>query len=200
MKKTILFTLFLGFFAVVIPGTSLFADIGLGSRFDVGLDLFAIPISEYYTDDTDDNDEVAIFPIIPLIDAGLYGQFTFGMLNMGIGLRAFSLIVINVFSPSIYAELNLWRLTLNAQITGGALYVFPLYLIAGPYFIPELSVWYTLNNSKRNQMRLGVGALSLISTQAINEEVLRDVSNNAIFYIAFKAVFPSNWMKWKRES
>ncbi|MDR2575299.1 MAG: hypothetical protein LBC52_02530 [Treponema sp.] len=195
MKKTILFTLFLGLFAVVIPGTSLFADIGLGSRFDVGLDLFAIPTSEYT-----ENDEVSIFPIIPLIDAGLYGQYTFGMLNMGIGLRAFSLIVLNVFSPSIYAELNLWRLTLNAQITGGALYVFPLYLIAGPYFIPELSVWYTLNKSKSSQMRLGVGALTLMSTQAINEEVIRDVSNNLIFYIAFKAVFPSNWMKWKRES
>jgi len=196
MKKTILFLVIFSFFALVIPGTPLFAEIGLGGRIDVGLDLFAIPM---YDSPMDNKDETSIFPIIPLIDAGFYGRYTFGMLNCGIGFRAFSLIIANVFSPSIYAELNLWRLTLNAQITGGALYVFPFILIAGPYFIPEISLWYTLNNNKKFQMRLGVGAVSLMSPQAINEEVVRDVSSNAIFYIAFKAVFPSTWMRWKRE-
>jgi hypothetical protein len=196
MKKTILFIVVFSFFALVIPGTPLFAEIGLGGRIDVGLDLFAIPM---YDTPMDNEDEISIFPIIPLIDAGFYGRYTFGMLNLGIGVRAFSLIVVNVFTPSIYAELNLWRLTLNAQLSGGALYVFPIYLITGPYFIPEVSLWYTLNNSKRNQMRLGVGAISLIYPQTINEELLRDSYTNAIFYIAFKAVFPSTWMKWKRE-
>jgi hypothetical protein len=195
MKKTILFVVIFSFFALVIPGTPLFVEIGLGGRIDAGLDLFIIHLS-----DTHMNDEVSISPIIPLLDAGFYGQYTFGMLNLGVGFRAFSLIVVNVFSPSIYVELNLWRLTLNAQLTGGALYVFPLYLIAGPYFIPEVSLWYTLNSSKKNQMRLGVGAITLMSPQTVNEEVMRDISNNVIFYIAFKAVFPSTWMKWKRET
>ena len=194
MKKTILFVVIFCLFALIIPGTPVFADIGIGGRIDAGLDLFVFPGST----ETNTDDDMSVMPVIPLIDAGFYGQFNIGMLNLGLGFRAFSIIVFNVFSPSIYAEFNLWRFSLNAQITGGALYVFPLYLFAGPYFFPELSIWYTLNSHK-NQMRLGVGAITLLSPWIVNLDYVRDFSNNVIFYAAFKIVFPSSWVKWKRE-
>jgi len=193
VKRAILFAVIYCFFVLINPGTPLFADIGMGGRIDAGLDLFAFPTSE-----TNIEDKVAVYPVIPLIDAGFYGQFNLGILNMGIGLRAFSFIIINVFSPSIYAELNLWRFSLNAQITGGALYMFPLYLVAGPYFIPELSLWFTIFNSK-NQMRLGIGAITLLSPWVVKQEYFQDFYNNVVFYMAFKFVFPSNWITWKRD-
>jgi hypothetical protein len=197
MKKTILFAVIIIFLALIIPGTPVFADIGMGGRIDAGLDLFAFPASEPSIDD-----EMSVMPVIPLIDAGFYGQFNLGMVNFGLGFRAFSLIIFNVFSPSIYAELNLWRFSLNAQITGGALYIFPLYLVAGPYFFPELSLWYTLNNRK-NQLRIGVGTITLLSPWNVNQEYiedsynyLRDFYNNMVFYLSFKIVFPSSWVEW----
>ena len=194
MKKVILFVVFIGFFALVMPGTPLFADIGLGGRIDLGLDLFVLPVTETSVDD-----DISMFPIIPLLDMGFYGQSTFGGVSVGIGLRMFSLVYINVFTPSIYAEVNLWRFTLNAQLSGGALYLFPIYLITGPYFAPEISLWYTLNNNKKSQMRVGVGALTIMSPWNVNQEYIRDIANNAVFYLSFKIVFPSSWVTWKRE-
>jgi len=194
MKKILLFAVIFCLFALVIPGTPLFADFGAGGRIDVGLDLFAFPSSEPYTDDGD----VSVMPVIPLIDAGFYGQFNLGMLHFGMGFRGFSIIIFNVFSPSIYAEVNLWRFSLNAQITGGLLYIFPLYLVAGPYFIPEVSLWYTLN-SRKIQLRIGVGAITLMSPWDVNQEYFEDFYNKAVFYLGLKVVFPSSWVNWTRD-
>jgi len=197
MKRNILFIVFLILFALVIPGTSLFADFGVGGRFDAGLDLFVFPNSS-----TTEDDGMTVMPIIPLLDMGFYGQFNLGMLNLGAGIRGFSIIVINVFYPSVYAELNLWRFTLNAQIGGGALYLFPIVLAVGPYFVPELSMWYTLTPLNRNQgLRLGMGVLTLLSTQGLSKEQFNDYyiqnfNNNVIFYFAFKATFRSPWKTW----
>jgi len=189
MKKTLLFIVIFCFFALVIPGTPLFADFGAGGRIDVGLDLFAFPDSEPPIDD-----DVSVMPVIPLIDAGFYGQFNLGIVNFGLGFRAFSIIIFNVFSPSIHAELNLWRLSINAQITGGLLYIFPIYLVAGPYFFPEVSLWYTLLN-KKVQMRIGLGAITLMSPWNVSQEYIEEFYNKAVFYLGLKMVFPSSWGK-----
>ena len=193
MKKTIFLVVIFCLLALIIPGTPLFADFGMGGRIDVGLDLLVFP------SETSIDEQMSVRPVIPLIDAGFYGQFNVGMLNFGLGFRAFSIIVFNVFSPSLYAELNLWRFSLNAQITGGALYVFPLYLVAGPYFFPEVSLWYTLN-SRKNQLRIGIGAITLLSPWIVNQEYIQEFYNNAVFYVALKIVFPNEWTTWKRDS
>jgi len=197
MKKTILFIAFFIFFAIVMPKTSLFADIGFGGRLDAGLNLFALPNSLAPADDEITDDGIRITPIIPLIDAGIYGQFNFGMLGLGAGIRGFSIIVYNVFWPSVYAELNIWRFTLNARIGGGVLYLFPIFLVSAPYFIPELSLWFTLATIKGSQLRLGLGAISLLSSQRnLNEELFRDMqnfNNNMVGYLALKVSFYSPW-------
>jgi len=197
MKKTILFVVFFSFFALIIPGTSLFADIGFGGRIDGGIDLLVFPGSASSTDD----DQLSEMPIIPLLDLGFYGQFNFGMLSLGAGIRGASLIVVNLFWPSVYAELNLWRFTMNARIGGGALYLFPIVLYAGPYFIPELSLWYTIFTFKNtNKLQVGIGALTLLSPQNINQnlsqELFRDFYNNVVFYTSFKISFNSSWKTW----
>jgi hypothetical protein len=195
MKKFILFAAFFCFFVLVIPGTSLFADIGLGGRIDAGVDLFVLPSL------ASEDEEISVMPVIPLIDAGAYGQFSFGMLNLGAGIRGFSLIYINVLMPSVYAELNIWRFSLNAQVGGGALYLFPIYLVAGPYFVPDLSMWFNIFSSvgKIEKLRIGIGAITLLSPQTIREEIFSDlskISNNVVFYIALKATFNYPWNKW----
>ena len=191
MKKAILFAVIYSFFTLVNSGTPLFADIDFGGRLDLGLDLFVLPASP-----TTENDGMAVMPLIPLIDAGFYGQFNFGIVNLGAGLRGASIVVINVFWPSLYAELNLWRFTLNAQIGGGVFYVFPVFLLAGPYFFPELSLWYTFYTlGNGNQLRLGIGAITLVSPQILNENIFLDVynnfHNNFLFYFGFKTAFNS---------
>jgi len=187
MKKTILFVLILGVFTLIIPGTALFAD-GFGGRLDVGLNLFTFPTPASPADDA-----FSLIPVLPLVDMGLYGQVNYGIIKLGVGIRGVSLILINVFWPSLYAELNIQRFTVNAQIGGGALFLFPIFLLAGPYFVPELSVWYTVSKSNsENQMRIGIGALSLLSPQIVNENFFRDFSNNVVIYLAFKAVYSTS--------
>jgi hypothetical protein len=198
MKKTILFIVFFSFLVLIIPGTALFADMNLGGRIDAGVDLLAI--LPYLAAASQDSDSISIMPVIPLVDLGFYGQFHAGVFNTGIGIRGFSLFYVNVFWPSLYAELNLWRFTLNAQIGGGALYLFPiyLYLMAGPYFVPELSMWFKITTfNKRDEFHIGMGAITLLSPQNVNKEVFRDFSNNAVLYIALKATFPYLWKKWQ---
>ena len=196
MKKTVIFALFFGFFALITPRTSLFADIGFGGRFDAGLNLLAFPMSSVPIDE-----DVSIMPVFPLIDLGGYSQFKFGALNLGVGLRGISVILVNVFWPSFYTELNLWRFTVNAQIGGGAIFLFPIYLLAGPYFVPEVSVWYTITEfNKGNYLKLGIGALSLFSSRTVKEEFISDFANNVVFYISVKAALDFPWITWKRES
>jgi len=204
MKKTLLFVVFFVFLALIIPGTRLFADISLGGRIDAGVDLFTyFPIGSI--ESSEDNNSMSMLPILPLFDLGAYGQFSTGFINLGVGIRGFSLIYINVFWPSFYAELNIWRFSLNAQLGGGAFYIFPIYLMTGPYFVPELSLWFKIITfNKADQMRVGVGAISLLSTNGFNKELFQDfsfhnLSNRALFYVALKFTFPYPWMTWKRE-
>jgi len=188
MKKIVLFIMFFTIFALIIPGSSLFADADFGGRVDLGLNLYAFPTSSEPSTD----DGLTVIPLIPLIDAGIFGQLNLGMVNIGAGLRGFSIIIINVFWPSMYAEVNLWRFSLNAQIGGGLLYVFPFILAVGPYFVPELSLWYAITTSGRgNHLRLGFGAISLLSPQIIRDEVFSYFSNNVVFYFGVKTTFSS---------
>jgi hypothetical protein len=194
MKKKTLSFAFICFFALVIPETSLFADIGLEGRTDVGVDLFVFPLMVSV------DDEFSVMPVIPLIDMGAYVQFNTGLLNLGLGVRGFSIVYINLFWPSLYAELNLWRFTLNAQVGGGVLYLFPIYMMAGPYFIPELSLWFTIYKSnKKADLRLGAGAITILSPQIIRQELFQDFYNNAIFYIGVKFAIPYRWKTWKQD-
>ncbi|MDR2922410.1 MAG: hypothetical protein LBU85_03585 [Treponema sp.] len=201
MKKKILCIALFCFFALIVSGTSLFADIGLGGRLDAGLDLFTYLPSMT----TSPDDGMSVLPVIPMLDLGVYGQFNAGILNFGAGARAFSVILVNVFMPSVYAELNIWRFSLNAQISGGAFYLFPALLMAGPYFLPEISLWFTAYTfNKKDVLRFGVGAAGLMGSKNITNELFsffsdQNFSNRVVFYVALKAVLHQPWITWKRE-
>ena len=204
MKKNILFIVFFCFLALVIPGSSLFADIGLTGRIDAGMDVFAyLPLMENIAQ-TEDGDALYALPVIPLLDFGYYGQFSAGLINMGAGIRHFSLVLLNVFWPSVYTEVNLWRFTLHAELGGGGFYLFPIYVIMGPYFVPELSMWFRI--TKPNQMdhiRIGVGTVTVMSPRGFNKDLFQNfsfqsLSQNALFYLSAKFVFHQPWMMWKR--
>ena len=198
MKKTILFVVFFSLFALIIPGTPLFAEIGAGGRIDGGIDLLIFPGSASSAED----DQLSEIPMFPLLNLGFYGQFNFGMLSLGAGIRGASLIVVNLFWPSVYAELNLWRFSLNARIGGGLLYLFPIVLYAGQYYIPELSLWFTLFDFKNtNKLQFGFGALTILTPRNNNQSISDDLDlhefyNNVVFNLSLKLSFNSSWKSW----
>ena len=197
MKKTILFILIFCFLALIIPGSPLFADTGFGGRFDAGLNFVALlPLM---TETSRNSDSISLLPVIPLNDLGFYGKFNTGIFNTGIGLRGFSFLYINVFWPSLYAEVNLWRFSLDAQIGGGALYVFPIFFITGPYFVPELSLWFNfLTYNRADRLSVGFGSIALVSpdssrNKSVYDSYVRYFTNNAVVYFAFKTTFDYRW-------
>jgi hypothetical protein len=196
MKKAILVTAFVCILGLAVPATS-HADVGFGGRIDLGLDLLGI--LQLFNEVAKASDgEVTMIPIIPLLDAGFYGQLYAGPFRLGLGLRGFSFLVyINLFWPTLQAEVDLGsRITLNAKIGGGLFYLFPLWAFSAPMFAPEASIWFRLNESPRNRLQLGLGALSLLSAsplyKSIDSEVIRiDFRNfnSFVFYFAFKVSF-----------
>ena len=183
MKKIILFVLFFSIFFLVIPEAPLHADVSFRCRLDAGQDIL-FPLAFV----PESHEESNLFPVIPLMDLGFYGQLNLGIFHLGAGLRGMSfLFFLNLFWPSIYTELNLWRFTLNVQVGGGVLYLFPVFFFSAPVIIPELSLWYAFDRRKR--FHAGVGAMALISPKEINEERLRNFGsfrNNVVFYTGFK--------------
>jgi hypothetical protein len=197
MKKTIFFILVFCFLALIIPGSPLFADTGLGGRFDAGLNFVALlPLM---TANSQTNDSISLLPVIPLNDLAFYVKFNTGIFNTGIGLRGLSFLYINVFWPSLYAELNLWRFSLDAQIGGGALYVFPIFFLTGPYFVPELSLWFNfITYNRADRLSVGFGSLAIVSPDTAKnksdyDSYVRYFTNNAVVYLAIKATFDYRW-------
>jgi len=207
MKKTIPFIMFFCFLALVIPGPSLFADMSLEGRIDAGVDLVALLPYMTTTSQDDDPNSLSMMPIIPLVDLGFYTQFSAGKFNTGIGLRGassfyISAFLLSAFWPSLYAEFNIWRFSFNARIGGGALYVFPIVLLTGPYFIPELSMWFNITTfNKADQFKIGIGTIALVYPQTSQhyDNYFQDFSNNIIFYVGVKGTFNYPWKKWEKQ-
>ena len=201
MKKVMLSIIFCGILFFVIPGESLFADISIGGRIDAGGNLFAFIFPEPITDD-DGIDLPGL--VLPLLDMGFSTQLVVGPFHFGAGLRGLSIIYINLFWPSLYAELEISRFTLSAGFGGGAalLYMFPIFPIffSGPFIVPELSLWLTFN--KANRLKVGVGAMAVFSSLSeiggITEEDFRNFRNNVLFFIGVKGVINYPWIAWKR--
>jgi hypothetical protein len=108
-------------------------------------------------------------PYIPIPDAKLMYQFSLGPINLGAGVRVFSLIIENIMYPEIYGELVLNPFVINVSVGGMAFLEFGLLsdLLAatgvnnlnGFYsvILPDLSVAYKVNDV----FRIGGGVLML---------------------------------------
>lgn len=99
---------------------------------------------------------------IPFPEVALHYQWDLGMLKLGAGVRAYTLILASMAWPNAFAELDLGPLAVEAQIGGGA---FAYYAIAsgglesGRVFFPDLSAWYALG--QKRVLRLGAGAMGV---------------------------------------
>jgi hypothetical protein len=106
--------------------------------------------------------DLGSWPFIPLPEAGLYYQGEVGPLKLGIGARAFTLILETILWPNAFAELDLGRVAIEGQLGGGAflmLGLLPTDLQFGKVLIPDLSAWVKLG--KKGVFRLGGGLIGL---------------------------------------
>ncbi|MEJ5189532.1 MAG: hypothetical protein WHT84_10015, partial [Breznakiellaceae bacterium] len=85
--------------------------------------------------------------------------------RLGVGVRVFTFIIMNVGWLNSYAELDFWNLTLLGQLGGGV-----YGLILGPQsnfgtgrtLFPDISLWYRFGK----MFRLGVGAIGVLFPDA----------------------------------
>ncbi len=132
-------------------------------------------------------------PYIPIPDAKLLYQFSLGPVNLGAGVRVFSLIVENILYPELYSELTLGPVVFNASVGGLAFLEFGLLSTAlsdagisnltgfQSVILPDVSVSFKVNNV----FRLG-GGLFMIAPMGSS---LGGVLANNVFAGYLKATF-----------
>ena len=147
------------------------------TRLDLGIDI-PLRISAV-VEGSELADGVDVPYTLPFPSAGLYYTFGAGPLNLGVGARMYSLILLSALWPNVIAEMDLGPAVLQAQLGGGAFMFFGLVseIHAGAVFIPDLSVWFKLGRT----LRLGGGAMGLF---------IEDFAATAlpvVFYVGAKA-------------
>jgi hypothetical protein len=90
-------------------------------------------------------------------------DFSIGPLNLGVGVKAYTMVVESVAYPVVYAELDLDPVLINLTTGGLGFAVFGVYnnFFSGPLLIPDLSVMFKLGK----YFRLGVGATTFLGTE-----------------------------------
>jgi hypothetical protein len=157
MRKLTVFFLACAIALVAIPSASsqMRLDIGVMVPRGAGITIGGATSTTLGSD-------VGNWPFIPIPEAGLYYQGDLGFLKLGIGARAFSFILESIVWPNAYAELDLGRVAIEAQVGGGAFLMFGL-VNPDPTFgnvvIPDLSAWLKLG--KKGVFRLGGGVIGL---------------------------------------
>jgi hypothetical protein len=100
--------------------------------------------------------------IVPNIQA--YYMFGGDMLRFGVGVRLYTVLVMNFLYPSVVAELQLGRFDVNFNAGGLA----GVLLGLGPTFEPVTGPWVTMDLSAGFRLakwfRLGVGAFAIAHT------------------------------------
>ena len=136
-------------------------------RIDLGLDVLKglCPASG----GTTLGDTLASWPAIPLPlpDVGVHYQLSFGIVNVGLGIRGFPLIVESMAWPNAFAELELGAVTLEAQVGAGLFAAVGLSnsLVLGRVLIPDLSAWFKIGRT--DAFKLGGGIIGLYVPDAL---------------------------------
>ncbi len=124
-------------------------------RFDIGIDaIFGFgALSEDDAETLDFPD--LTFITLPMGEAGY--EWELGPVNLGVGVRGITLILVNLLWPDVYAELDLGKVAVEAHLGGLAFMVLGLAndTTTGEVFIPELSAWF----KPGRRFRLGGGAV-----------------------------------------
>lgn len=105
--------------------------------------------------------DMASWPFIPLPEAGLYYTGEFGPISLGVGARAFTLIIETILWPNAFVEVNLGPVALEAQVGGGLFAMLGLVTDtgSGKVFLPDISAWFKIG--KKGNFRLGAGLIGL---------------------------------------
>jgi hypothetical protein len=155
MKKIVVLTVLLA-----LVGTLAFSQI----RIDAGI---AVPIGIGAVLDGSSlemNGTVGEFlsrTFLPLPEAALHYQFDLGNIKMGIGARAFTLILETMVWPNAFVEYDFGPIVAEAQVGGGAFLLLGLVsdFQTGEVFFPDLSVWMKLGATQG--FRLGAGVIGI---------------------------------------
>jgi hypothetical protein len=152
---------------------SVYAQARLDLGIDIPLRISAVAAGSELTSGVD------VPYTLPFPSAGLYYTFGAGPLNLGIGARMYSLILLSALWPNMIAELDLGPVILEAQLGGGAFMFFGVVSSTqtGAVFIPDLSAWFKLGKT----LRVGGGAMGLF----IDE--LAETAVPVVLYLGVKA-------------
>jgi len=159
---------------MLLLGIPLFSQVRLDMGIDVPLGLGALSDNEVFTD-SDVNDFLKEH-ILPFPELGLYYQFDGGALRGGLGLRAFTFILVTVYWPNAFIEADIGNFTTALNVGGGFFGIFGLVNESdtGNVFIPDISLWYRFGKA----FRLGGGVIGLMLPES-------DTMGFA-YYIGFK--------------
>jgi len=171
MKKIVLILLLIGFILVPQVFAQVRFDLGLVYPFRLGV------ITDELNSSGDSEDFGTMIDYVFLVpEVGVAYQFDAGPLKMGVGLRGYSLILETLMWPEIYAEFEISRLVLNANVGGLALIYFGLAngAVSGGFVVPDISLGFKLGKS----FRVCVGAIGLMGS---------DLDTSTVPYVAYVA-------------
>lgn len=177
MKRTILVLVLLSL--VALPS---FAQL----RLDIGVDIPRGMGAMLEGSGADMSQETVDFfnnYFFPFPEAALHYQFDAGMIKLGAGVRAFTLILETALWPNVFAELNVGPLAVEAQVGGGIFGLIGLYngIQTGQLFFPDLSAWYKFG--KAQNFRLGAGVIGFYLPELANDAMV------FCFYLGGKFAF-----------
>ncbi|AEJ18815.1 hypothetical protein [Gracilinema caldarium] len=147
---------------MLMLGIPLFSQVRFDMGIDVPLGLGALSDNEVFTDS-----EVNDFfkeHILPFPELGLYYQFGDGSLRGGLGVRAFTFILVTVYWPNAFIEADLGNFTTAFQVGGGFFGIFGIVNDSdtGNVFIPDISLWYRFGKA----FRLGGGVIGMMMPES----------------------------------
>ncbi|GHV88996.1 hypothetical protein AGMMS50267_13560 [Spirochaetia bacterium] len=200
---------------ILLAGSAapLFAEIGGGFKFEVGVDGLYIPFSGFTAYDTlmsqteygydyDSSSDTETYTetyssssyegpkgmALPLLTLGLYGHVDFGPVHLGAGFQGYSLIIAGVFWPVVYAELELGKFTINATVGGYSYMIHAVYMpmfFVEDFIVPDVSIWFT-----HKHVKFGVGAITLMDARGVPKFFSDFSTDNLLFYAGIRWVVP----------
>ena len=178
---------------LIVP---LFADFDRGFEFEVGASGLFIPIDSFVLEEPFPGlgygDGSLFTPastfVLHMVTLGISGQVTLGPVHFGMGLQGYSLIVTGILWPVVYAEMDFWKLTLNATVGGGAFFVhagFTPFFLPLSLVVPDVSLWFNVNRFK-----FGLGVMALMDPQRFSEFFSNGSANTLLVYAGFRWGLP----------